>query len=199
MFRINRRRHLLGLLLGALLVHAPFVQALKSDRKQPINIKADQVEVNEKTEISHYKGRVFFQQGTLKINADEVKVHLKNGRLDKVIIDGNPATFEQQRDEDKTLIKSRARHMEYFADTETLHLQHDARVEQGANIFSGDFIKYDTLNSRVDAKKGEGSDTRVNAVIIPADAKQEDKPTQPQTAPTDTNNGQTKAKQTETR
>ncbi len=141
--------------------------ALLSDRDQPIEIEADRVEVNEKKEISHYQGNVRMHQGTLKIMADEVFVYMQEGRLDKIIILGQPAEFEQQPENKQDIVKSRAEHMEYFANKELLILKRNANIVQGGNHFSGDFIEYDTLSSTVKANKEQNSDSRVHAVIQP--------------------------------
>ena len=162
MFRIN-----FYICLSCLFVVSLPSWALRSDRDQPINIKADRVEINEKTEVSHYQGHVYMKQGTLVIKADSVYVYLKNGELNKIIIDGKPATFEQKPEDNKDIVKSRAKHMEYYAKKQLLVLKQDARIVQGANNFSGDFIEYDTLNSTVKANKGEDSDSRVHAIIHP--------------------------------
>ncbi len=157
---------LLGL---TLLLGSQSAFALKSDRNQPIKIEADRVEINEKTQISHYRGNVFMQQGSLKIKADAVTVYLKDGVLHQVTITGNPAHFEQVPDDRKELVKSRARQMEYFAKQQRLLLKQDAEVIQGPNQFRGDQIEYDTLTSTVRAQKDEASDSRVHAIIQPAD------------------------------
>jgi len=156
-----------NLIILVLLSYSEDSWALRRDRDQPINIKADRVEINEKTEISHYQGRVHLQQGTLNILADTVIVHLKAGKLTKIIIDGKPATFEQQPEDNKDIVKSKAQHMEYYAAKQRLILKNNAQVIQGANNFSGDFIEYDTLNSTVKANKNEDSDSRVHAIIQP--------------------------------
>ena len=169
MFRINA-----FICIFSLLVFSLPSWALRSDREQPINIKADRVEVNEKTEISHYQGNVYLKQGTLVIRADSVLVYLKKGKLTKIIIDGKPATFEQKPEDNKDIVQSSANHMEYYATKQILVLKQDARVIQGPNNFSGDFIEYDTLNSTVKAKKEEGSDSRVHAIIQPDSDKSED-------------------------
>ena len=165
MYRINGFRSLI--VLAMLLMANPASWALRSDRNQPINIKADRVEINEKTEISHYQGNVYLKQGTLIINADSVMVYLKEGKLIKIIIDGTPATFEQKPEDNKDVVQSSAKHMEYYATRQLLILKQDARIIQGANNFSGDFIEYDTMNSTVKANKGEDSDSRVHATIQP--------------------------------
>ena len=168
MYQIRFSTRLL-LLLAMVLTGQPAL-ALKSDRNQPIKIEADRVEINEKTQISYYRGNVLMQQGSLKIRADEVTVFLKDGVLHQVKIIGNPAHFEQIPDDRKELVKSRARQMDYFAKQQRLLLKQDAEVIQGANQFRGDQIEYDTLTSTVRAQKDEKSDSRVRAIIQPADS-----------------------------
>ena len=114
------------------------------------------------------------QQGSLIIEADAVTVQLKNGRVEKLTISGNPASFEQKPDRQEDLVKSRADYMEYYAPQERLVLQSNAEVIQGNNLFRGDHIEYDTRNSVVKAHKGEHSDTRVQAIIQPS-GKKDDK------------------------
>jgi lipopolysaccharide export system protein LptA len=163
----------LVLLVGSLSAHA-----LKSDRNQPIKIEADRVEINEKTQISYYRGNVSMQQGSLKIKADEVTVYMKDGALHRVFITGAPAHFEQIPDDRKELVKSRAKQMEYFAKQQRLLLKQEAEVVQGANLFRGDQIEYDTLTSTVKAQKDASGDTRVHAIIQPADKDKTDTPNQ---------------------
>jgi len=141
--------------------------ALRSDREQPIDIRADRVEIDEKEQISEYIGNVHLKQGSMDIQADKITVYLKKGQLTKIVITGNPATFKQKPEDNKDVVKSSAKHMEYYAGKEHLVLKTNAVVVQGKNHFSGDFIEYDTLNSTVKAKKEEGSDSRVHAIIQP--------------------------------
>lgn len=150
------------------------VWALRSDRDKTINIKADNVVIDEKKAISHYRGNVSLKQGTLIITADEVIVHLIKGRLDRIVIHGKPARFEQQPENKQEIVKSIANHMEYFSTKEHLVLTENAEIIQGGNRFQGDHIEYDTYNSIVKASKDSNSTSRVHAVIEPA--KEDDKP-----------------------
>jgi len=150
--------------------------ALRSDREQPIDIKADRVEINEKNEVSEYIGNVHLKQGSLDIKADKITVYLNKGRLTKIAITGNPATFKQQPEDNQDLVESSAQYMEYFASKEHLVLKNSAKVVQGGNHFSGDFIEYDTLNSTVKANKDEDSDSRVHAIIQPGSDNAKDDP-----------------------
>jgi len=152
--------------------------ALRSDRHQPIDIKADRVEVDQREQVSHYIGNVRMEQGSLKITADVVVVYMTNGKLEKIVISGNPARFEQQPENNQEVVSSQADSMEYYARDERLLLKHNAQVTQGGNHFHGDFIEYDTLTSTVKANKAENSESRVHAIIQP-EKDQEDQPPVP--------------------
>ena len=156
--------------------------ALSSDRNQAIDIKADRVEVNQVEQTSHYTGNVRLEQGSLKINADDVMVYMVKGKLQKIVINGKPATFEQQPDNQKEIVTSKADNMEYYASEERLYLKNNAEVNQGGNHFRGDFIEYDTLTSTVKANKAENSSSRVHAIIQPAN-KDDDKDKAPAPSP----------------
>lgn len=147
--------------------------ALRSDRQQPIDIKADRVEVDQREQVSHYIGNVRLEQGTLKITADVVVVYLDKGKLHKIVITGKPARFEQQPENNRKVVTSQADNMEYYASKERLLLKHNAQVNQDGNLFRGDFIEYDTLTSTVKANKAENSQSRVHAIIQPAKPQKE--------------------------
>lgn len=159
---------LLPLLL--VLIPASPVYALSGDRKQPIHIDADRMIAEESKGYSHYFGNVHITQGSLKIDADEVYIYLVDGLLNKLIIIGTPAKLQQIPDNSTEVVYSRARRMEYFANTDRLILMKDAEVWQGGNHFSGEHIEYDTRNSRVSANSEGKESGRVRAVIVPKNA-----------------------------
>lgn len=144
--------------------------ALESDREQPIDIIADRVTIDEKTGISEYQGNVHLSQGSIQVKADYVRVHQLNGRLQKITIRGQQASFQQQPDNSQTLVHSLANHMEYNAAKEQLDLNGDAKVWQGDNRLSGEHIEYNTRTSTVTANKGASGENRVHAVIIPSES-----------------------------
>lgn len=156
---------LLALLFGTLL---PSAWALLNDRKQPIDIKADRVEVNQRKQVSHYIGNVRLVQGSMKIEASNVVVYMVHGKLDRIMISGNPARFQQKPQGHEGLVTSTAQNMEYYAQQQRLLLKHNAEVNQGNNHFRGEFIEYDTRTSTVKANKGADSNARVHAIIQPA-------------------------------
>lgn len=159
---------LVTLLFSALLSPA---WALSSDHNKPIDIKADRVEVNQRKQISHYIGNVRLVQGSMKIEANDVVVYMAHGKLDKIMITGNPAHFQQQPQNHEGLVTSTAQNMEYYAQQQRLLLKHNAEVNQGNNHFRGEFIEYDTRTSTVKANRGANSNARVHAIIQPSGSK----------------------------
>lgn len=154
-----------NLLLLALFCLPGGAHALSSDREQPILIEADQVEIDKLKGFSRYEGNVKIVQGSLIIRGKTVLLYHKDGVIDKVIINGQPASFQQMPDKGGTIIVSQAHKMEYIARQSRLFLFDSARVSQGKNSFSGEKIEYDIVNSTVVANKGVNGGGRVNAIL----------------------------------
>ena len=98
MFTTFSKRYLC--LLLCLCGYAAQALALESDRSAPINIEADQVDLDQSQGIAKYLGNVSLVQGSININADSIQVYAKNGQLDRADIQGGEklARFEQQTD-----------------------------------------------------------------------------------------------------
>lgn len=155
-------------MLSLLVTIVPNVLALPGDRQQPIKIRADRMVVDERQGISHYSGEVHMTQGSLEVRADDLVVHINKGQVIQIIITGEPATLQQQRQADQPAIRSSAKKMEYDTRTGRLFLIDNASVLQGPNRFSGDRIEYDTFRSIVAAgTHEENQGGRVRAVIEP--------------------------------
>ena len=89
---MKRLVNLLNLILVLSVSHA---WALSSDREQPINIESDTAELNEKTGVSTYRGRVVLTQGTLIIHSDTLVIYTNEEDIERVVAQGNPATYRQ--------------------------------------------------------------------------------------------------------
>src|SRR6266852_4078026 len=85
-------------LLFVLLCACGNVYALNSDRRQPIKVSADKVDVNQKNGVTRYSGNVKLIQGTLHINADEIVVRYRAGNIETVSATGAPVTLRQRLD-----------------------------------------------------------------------------------------------------
>lgn len=141
--------------------------ALSEDRNQPIKIKADSVTINEKTGISIYKGNVVFTQGSLILNGSKIVIHQPDGNVSKILVDGQPATFQQQQDNSPDIVHAKAGKMKYITKDERVYLSQNASISQGDNLLEGNEIEYNTRNSTVTAKKSSDNKNRVHVVIEP--------------------------------
>ena len=141
--------------------------ALDTDKSSPILIEANQVNMAEKTGVSTYTGDVKLEQGSIKIQADSIVVYTNNKKLKRIIATGRPAHFSQQPDQKSQRVKASANHVEYVSASGMLLLLDNAKMQQGANSFSGNKIEYDTVNDILSAKSSSKNKQRVKAIIQP--------------------------------
>src|SRR5687767_15999901 len=84
--RYMRRNHkLLSLILACGWLNAAPCFALTGDTEQPIRIKADTAELNDKTGISVYRGNVRVTQGSIVLEARTVRIMAPQKEIEKII------------------------------------------------------------------------------------------------------------------
>lgn len=142
--------------------------ALTADKDKPINIEADQVDIDERNGVSTYTGKVTLIQGSLRMNADTVVVYTTERRLTKMVASGNPAHFRQRPDGATEDVHAQAKHVEYRALTGIVLLTDGAELRQGANSFAGARIEYDSASNVVRASGSSPGNGRVKVIIQPA-------------------------------
>ncbi|WP_058555768.1 lipopolysaccharide transport periplasmic protein LptA [Thiohalocapsa sp. ML1] len=149
---------------------APALPALDSDQEQPMFVEADAAEFDEKQSISLYLGNVEVQQGSMRIQADEVLVHHKpNRQPQKIIAIGNPVRYRQRLDNDPDEVRARALRMEYEADPQEITLIDQAELVQGEDRFASDRIVYNRSTERLTAGTSASGRERVKIRIEPQD------------------------------
>ncbi|MBX2886558.1 MAG: lipopolysaccharide transport periplasmic protein LptA [Granulosicoccus sp.] len=161
---IESRFHLILFLLAALLIVSP-AQSRESDATQPINVRADRSEFDEKAGLQTLTGNVEISQGTMKINADSVAISLKDNALSKIVGKGSPIRF-QQENEAGELMQGEARQIVYDALNGTLLLEGSASLKQPRQNLVSERITFDSRTQKVSAEGG-GSTGRVNIQIQP--------------------------------
>ncbi len=82
------------LLIAASVAHPAL--GLSTDKDQPIYLEADSVEIDEVSGVSTYQGNVIVTQGSLKLWADKMWIHRKNGITEKIVTRGEPTHFRQR-------------------------------------------------------------------------------------------------------
>jgi len=133
----------------------------KKTAKEPIDIKAEYLLIDENKGISKYKGNVIFTQGTLIIKADSVILYSNGEKLTKAFITGSPADIQHQP-EGEPKVHSQAKNIDYFVNKEKLILRGDAFVNQGDKHFSGEKIEYNTRQKIVTASGNKTEHTETS-------------------------------------
>jgi len=155
----------LCLLTGLLISYESM--ALKADADQPMQIEADKVILKEKQGISRYLGHVTISQGSRKIIGDSITIFASNEKVDKVIIEGKPASFSQLND-DQEIIEASSHKMTFHAQTEIMVLEINAILQQKDNIFRSEKIIYNTAKDIMTAGDKDSTDPeRVKITILP--------------------------------
>ena len=150
------------------------IYAQNPDRKQPINIEADTVTVDDRNKVHIFEGSAVLTQGSLVIKGDRLVVTQgADGFQTGVATAVKPklATFRQKKTgTTNEYIDGEAERIEYDGRTEKAKLFERAKVVSGKDVVRGPYIEYDSMteNYRV-----EGSSTvskqpgRVHVLISP--------------------------------
>ena len=158
---------ILAVILALAWLAARPVGALSGDDQKPIEIEADNVELDETQSTSVYVGNVQVDQGSMRILADHVTVyHHEDRRIKFIIALGQPVRYKQQLDDQQGEMRARAARMDYDADKDELILTGDAVVTQGEDRLASERIIYDRARERMRA----GGSGRVRITITPEEA-----------------------------
>ncbi|AGS39152.1 MAG: lipopolysaccharide export system protein LptA [Cycloclasticus pugetii] len=163
----STKQTLLFLTLTLISVTTP-LWALSTDKQKPVEVEADNFNLDDAKKITVYSGNVIITQGSMEIIADKVTIHGVRGTTDKVIAIGNPVKFKQQPDGNQGLIRGEANRFNYLVTKDTLVLLDDATLWQNGNTFASDRIEYDSKRSIVKAGDKKAGSKRVKVTLEPA-------------------------------
>jgi lipopolysaccharide export system protein LptA len=134
-----------------------------------ILIRADSMKLDVNTGSSVYRGNVSFTQGKIEIYGDTVTVNSKDGSIDEVKIEGNPARYSDTSQDNHILAEST--HMQYRVEDNKLNMQGKARLEQGDRLVQSENILYDTKKQIILAGQSSSEtkdpNQRVNIILTP--------------------------------
>ena len=137
--------------LGLSATHLP-VSALSTDKDQPIEVEADEANLDDLNNVSIYRGNVIVTQGSIYMTGEVMTVHnTEDGDLDYLIMEGNPATYKQLPDNNTIHDQAKALRMEYYELKNLIVLIRDAWVKQETATLTGERIEYNTELSQVKA------------------------------------------------
>lgn len=163
---------LLPALFAALLLAAAPAHALKSDRQQPLDARADATSGTLGDGTATFTGNVEIRQGTLLIRADLATVEKLEGRVRRIELIGNPAHLQQEIEEEG-LVTAEARTVEYEVASGIVTLSGAADVDHPQYQISGEVLRYD-LNAQHFQGSGGDQDGRIrirlDPEVVPGDA-----------------------------
>jgi lipopolysaccharide export system protein LptA len=144
---------LLLLLGGFLLTGSAYADnGLKADSKQPIDITADALEVDQEHQLATFSGNVVAVQGKMRLTSQTMKVHYKTGEkkaektkreqgISKIEVDGNVYLATEAE-------TARGQTGVYDVDKERLTLRGNVVLTRGESVVKGDALEYDLASGR---------------------------------------------------
>ena len=148
---------------------ASLVFALPEDAKQPIEIEAHSVVVDETTEFHEFSGNAEVRQGSLLLLADLIQVQTENEEVTTVLAKGSlekPAKYIQRQENQARFVEATATLITYDVDEGMIFFVGNAHLIQGFDSFSGDTLDYDINNDKVVVKGSEDGTERVKFKIV---------------------------------
>lgn len=165
--------HVKTLLVAIMLMASLNAQGLPEDSNQPIKIESDSAESNQTTGLTEYSGNVVIRQGSMAINADKVTIYYAEGKVNRILSIGRPASFKHQPQADESAVVADGEIIDYVLTEDTVNLQKSASLERNGSLVTGDMIFYDIKNGTWKASgNNRGSKKRIQ-LVIPA-SNQED-------------------------
>ncbi|MCL1143762.1 lipopolysaccharide transport periplasmic protein LptA [Shewanella gaetbuli] len=154
------------------------VAAKEGDLQQELKIAAVSQRADIKNNQIIFNGPVKITQGTININADELRAFsAENGQTKTLVAIGNPATFSQEMDDGRIGTAS-ANEIRYDLATTGLLLTGNAKLDQSGSQVTGNVIRYNIEAQELVAEStGKGED-RVITIIQPENFQTEEKPKQ---------------------
>jgi lipopolysaccharide export system protein LptA len=148
-----------------LLLAAAPAHALKSDRQQPLDVRADSTDGTLGDGTATLRGNVEIRQGTLLIRADVAAVEKAEGRVRRFELTGNPVHLQQEIEEEG-LVSARARKVEYEVASGIVILTGAADVDHPQYQINGEVLRYD-MNAQHFQGSGGDEDGRIRIQLDP--------------------------------
>ncbi|MGK0419781.1 MAG: lipopolysaccharide export system protein LptA [Candidatus Pseudothioglobus sp.] len=145
-----------------------FAFALSEDAKQPIEIEAESVIVDETSGFNEFSGNAEIRQGSLLMTAELIQVQTNAGGVETMKATGtldNPAKYIQSQENQARFIEATATKITYDVNEGMIFLVGNAYLIQGFDSFSGDTLTYDINNDKVIVKGSEDGTKRVKFKI----------------------------------
>ncbi len=119
------------------------VEKIRQEKAEKIHINADHMKLNIGTGNSTYTGNVKISQGKLLLTGQTVSIVQNTERVERIKINGNPATYTRITKTGKT-IHATSQQMVYTESNHRLVLTGNAQLSQPERTIKSQRIVYDT-------------------------------------------------------
>ena len=150
--KIIKRTIVIGVAACFALMFSSASLALKTDRDQPVDIDADEVDIDFKTGKRTFNGNVRVIQGTLRIKADKIVAQYKDGELVDATAYGTPAKFRQRPDGKPDDVEGEGNTIYVNQANNSITLKKQAALKQGFDTARGQEIFYNMANDTLKIK-----------------------------------------------
>lgn len=142
-----------------------------AQNQAPVELSADRAEVDNNAGVSRYFGNVVLTRGPMRLTGEVMHVYTNaNRELQRIEIDGTPATYRERQPEAPTR-HAEAPRMEYYASgPERIVLLNGGHLWQGENNVRGQTITHYPAQARTIANGNGQADNRVNVTVYPEDS-----------------------------
>lgn len=150
------------------------------NRDQPVNIDADKVTVDDRNKVHVFEGNVVLTQGTLTLRGSRLVITQNAAGFHNGVVTaaaGQLATFRQKRTGGDSWVEGEAERIEYNTQSERARLFNRARIQNGGDKVSGQYIEYDTVSENYlvtdspERARDEPAKARVHVTIQPKNDK----------------------------
>lgn len=141
-------------LIGIVWGSAP-AMAQQRDADQPIEVEADQLDLDDAAGTAVYTGDVDIRQGTMQLTGDRVEIRRNQaGELTRATATGERAYIEQQPDPNEPVMRGWGRTIIYHVAERRVELIDRAELHQRGDTFDGGYLEY-FLDRRVVQARAE--------------------------------------------
>ncbi|MCH1929445.1 lipopolysaccharide transport periplasmic protein LptA [Shewanella sp. A25] len=155
------------LLASLMLMSSMGAFAKVGDLQQEVKIKAVSQTADIKNNQIIFYGPVEVTQGSIKIQANELRAFSAEGDNSKILVaTGNPATYSQILDDGRPATAS-AKEIRYEMASRTLTLKGQATLDQAGSQVTGNLIRYNITQQKLIAESTGSGDDRVITIIQP--------------------------------
>lgn len=129
--------------------------AQQRDADQPIEVEADQLDLDDTAGTAIYTGDVDIRQGTMRLTGNRVEIRRNQaGELTRATATGERAYIEQQPDPDEPVVRGWGRTIVYHVAERRVELIDQAELHQRGDTFDGGYLEY-FLDRRVVQARAE--------------------------------------------